>query len=299
MNMKHLEYFMVTSECKNITEAAEKLHMAQPPLSRAIKALEDDLRTMLFFRSNKGIQLTDAGRLLREQTKHLFHEIEIIQTNVREMSNDLCGNIKIGACYSTLAIVAQKIQMFLAEYPLCSFSLIQGTINELESGLHDGLIDVLFLRNCIVESTKFIHITLPEDPLRLAIHKDLDRQPNNNAPDITYLRDLPLCILDERRSADMNNHIFNMCSEHQFSPHIVCTYYDTSAGLALALNKAAATFLPLSSVSSNNYPDLNVKQIQGLNLSSCATLIYNPHIYHTRSMQAFLSLFPLLEEAES
>lgn len=294
MNIKHLEYFMAAAECKNITEASEKLHMAQPPLSRAIKALEDDLGTTLFFRSNKGIQLTDAGRLLCEQTKHLFREIEIIQTNVREMSDDLCGNIKIGACYSTISILAQKIQLFLSQHPLCSFSLMQGTINELESSLHDGQIDILFLRNCIVENAKFVHITLPQDPLRLVIHRDLDKQPDNNCPDITYLQGLPLCVLDERRSAGMNEHLFAVCSAHQFSPRIVCTCYDTSAGLALALNKVAATFLPLSSVSLNNYPDLNVKQVQELNLSSCATMVYNPHVYHTRSTQAFLSLFTSL-----
>ena len=97
MNLRQLEYFITAAECKNMTEAARKLHMAQPPLSRAIKTLEESLDITLFFRSKKGIQLTDAGRLLYQQTTHLFREIEDIQTNIREMSGELCGNIKIGA----------------------------------------------------------------------------------------------------------------------------------------------------------------------------------------------------------
>ncbi len=291
MNIRQLEYFMVASECKNITEAAEKLHMAQPPLSRAIKMLEEDLGTVLFFRSNKGIQLTDSGRLLYQRTLHLFREIEDIRTNVCEVSGELCGNIKIGACYSTLPIVTEKIQFFLSQHPACTFSMIQGTVNELESGLRNGLIDALFLRNCIIESSDFVHITLPEDPLRLVIHKELDPQPEISTPDITFLRNLPLCLLDESRSAGENRLLFNACTAHHFLPRIVCTCYDNSAGLALALSKVSASLLPLSSVSSHNYPDLNIKQIQGLDLSSCPMLIYNPHVYHTNSIQAFFSLF--------
>lgn len=291
LNIKQLEYFMVAAECKNITEAADLLHMAQPPLSRAIKALEEDLGVTLFFRSNKGIQLTDAGRLLYQEASRLFRQIEDIQTNVRESTNDLCGNIKIGACYSTLAIVTQKMNSFLKSHPACTFSMIQGNINELEAGLRDGKIDLLFLRNCVVESSDFVHITLPEDPLCLVIHKEMDTQPGNPAPTITYLRNLPLCLLDEQRFPGPNAKLFNACARRDFAPHIVCTCYDNSAGLALALNKVAATFLPRSSVSMNTYPDLNVKEVQGMDLSSCPTLIYNPHVYHTRSIQAFLSMF--------
>jgi len=291
MNMKHLEYFMVVSKCKNITEAAAKLHMAQPPLSRAIKALEEDLGTELFFRSNKGIRLTDAGQLLFQQASRLFRDIEDIQTNVRELSSQLCGNIKIGACYSTLPIVTQKMQQFLSKYPSCTFSMIQGTIAELETGLRDGSIDLLFLRNCTVESTDFVHISLPEDPLCLVIHKDMDTQPDNLEPDVTYLKNLPLCILDEKRFSGPNARLHRACEEFGFIPRVVCTCYDNSAGMALALNKVAATFLPRSSVEPATYPSLHAKQIRGLNLSSCPTMIYNPHVYHTQSIQTFLSLF--------
>lgn len=293
MNLRQLEYFITAAECKNMTEAAAKLHMAQPPLSRAIKMLEESLDTTLFFRSKRGIQLTDAGRLLYQQTTHLFREIEDIQTNVREMAGELCGNIKIGACYSTLPIVAEKIQIFLSQYPSCTFSMIQGTIHELESDLRDGLIDVLFLRNCIISSSEFVHLTLPEDPLCLIVHKELDRQPDNPTPDITYLQDLPLCVLDESRSGGLNSFLYGACAEHQITPCIVCKCYDNSAGLALALSKVSAAFLPLSSVTSNHYPGLNIKRIQGLDLSSHVTLIYNPYVYHTRSVQEFLSLFSL------
>ena len=97
MNLRQLEYFIVATQCNNMTEAATRLHMAQPPLSRAIKMLEDELGTPLFHRSNKGIQLTEAGQLLYHRAIQLLRNVEDIQTDVREMSSELCGNIKIGA----------------------------------------------------------------------------------------------------------------------------------------------------------------------------------------------------------
>ena len=296
MNLRQLEYFMLTAECRNVTEAAERLHMAQPPLSRALRALEDELGVTLFSRSNKGMRLTDAGRILYEEAKPLFRQIESIQTTVRESSNGLCGCIKIGACYSTLPIVTQKMSLFLERHPACTFSMLHGTISELESWLRDGTIDVLFLRNCIIESADFVHVTLPDDPLCLVIHRSLDRFPETDTVDISYLKDLPLCLLDETRFPRPNSELIAACKKQGFSPRVVCTCYDNSAGLALALHAIAATFLPVSSVTMNRYDELNVKTIRGVDLTSCPTMIYNPNLYHTKSVAAFLALFT--EQAE-
>lgn len=291
MNIRQLEYFMLTAECRNVTEAAERLHMAQPPLSRALKNLEEELGVTLFSRSNRGVRLTDAGRLLYDEAKPLFRQIENIQTVVRESSNGLCGCIKIGACYSTLPIVTQKMSIFLEQHPSCTFSMLHGTISELESWLRDGTIDVLFLRNCIVESADFVHVTLPDDPLCLVIHQSLDACPTESTVDISYLKDLPLCLLDETRFPKPNSELFGACKKQGFSPRIICTCYDNSAGLALALNAIAATFLPVSSVTMNRYDELHVKTIRYVDLTSCPTMIYNPGIYHTKSVDAFLSMF--------
>lgn len=291
MNIKLLEYFCMAAECKNITVAAERLKMAQPPLSRALKTLEKELDTVLIIRSNKGICLTEAGNLLYTRSMLLFKEIEQIRNNIRDTSKDLCGNIKIGACYSTLSLIAQKMQIFLALHPACTFSILYGTIDELEAKLRTGAIDLLFLRNCIIDGDIFAHVSLHDDPLCLLVHKDLDPMPDVKSPDVTYLKNLPLCLLDKNRSAGQYDYIFNICKTYNFIPNIVCTYYDSSAGLALALNKVAATFIPLSMASMADCQSLNIKQINGLTLSSCPTLIYNPNIYHTRSTQAFLSLF--------
>ena len=58
MNFKQLEYFVAVAEAKSISKAARKLHVAQPPISRQIAMLEDELKVCLFLRTNKGVELT-------------------------------------------------------------------------------------------------------------------------------------------------------------------------------------------------------------------------------------------------
>ena len=73
MNFKQLEYFVAVAEAKSISKAARKLHVAQPPISRQIAMLEDELKVCLFLRTNKGVELTEAGRSLYQQSQHMFH----------------------------------------------------------------------------------------------------------------------------------------------------------------------------------------------------------------------------------
>ena len=64
MNLKQLEYFSAVAEAKSISLAARNLHVAQPPISRQLALLEDELGVCLFLRTNKGVELTEAGRRL-------------------------------------------------------------------------------------------------------------------------------------------------------------------------------------------------------------------------------------------
>ena len=75
MNFRQLEYFTTAARLKSISKDAQELHVAQPPVSRQIALLEDELGVCLFLRTNKGIELTEAGQSLYVQSKHIFQSI--------------------------------------------------------------------------------------------------------------------------------------------------------------------------------------------------------------------------------
>ncbi|MBL8469047.1 LysR family transcriptional regulator, partial [Methyloversatilis discipulorum] len=72
MDLRQMRYFLAVAEERNFGRAAERLHMAQPPLTRQIRALEEELDTVLFVRTPRGVDLTDAGLALLEEVPNLL-----------------------------------------------------------------------------------------------------------------------------------------------------------------------------------------------------------------------------------
>ena len=78
MDIRQLKYFLTIAEEEQITKAAKKLNISQPPLSQQLKLLEDELGVKLLERGSRKIQLTDAGRLLRNKAEQILHSFQVL-----------------------------------------------------------------------------------------------------------------------------------------------------------------------------------------------------------------------------
>ena len=85
MNIKQLRYFYEIANEGQITRAAKKLHIAQPPLSQALKALETNLGVLLFERNGRQMELTEAGEVLYEKAKTIFYKIDETIIEVKKL----------------------------------------------------------------------------------------------------------------------------------------------------------------------------------------------------------------------
>jgi len=92
MELRHLRYFIVLAEELHFTHAAGRLHIEQPPLSRAIKELEDELGFMLFERDRRGTRLTAAGTAFLQDVRRLFTTLEQARQNVKAIKVGLRGS---------------------------------------------------------------------------------------------------------------------------------------------------------------------------------------------------------------
>src|SRR5690348_6289458 len=96
MELRHLRYFVAVAEEQNVTRAAAKLRVSQPPLSRQIRDLEEELGVILFARSAKSLRLTDEGKLfLNEARAVLLRASEAIRA-VRALTGGASGELLLG-----------------------------------------------------------------------------------------------------------------------------------------------------------------------------------------------------------
>jgi len=96
MEIRHLFYFKTVAETLHFRQAAEKLCISQPPLSRQIKELERELGVLLFVRKNKRVSLTDAGKYFKEEIDSIFDKLEEVKNMLGQIHKGGSGELKIG-----------------------------------------------------------------------------------------------------------------------------------------------------------------------------------------------------------
>ena len=143
MDLRSLKYFVVVAQELNITRAAEKLNMSQPPLSNQIKALEEELGVTLFIRGKRHLQLTEAGSLLLRRANQVLELTDKTRQELREMQDGISGTISIGMVEGRAPfLVSRWIAGFREEFPLVQFSLWNGSSDDVLERLYRGLVDI-------------------------------------------------------------------------------------------------------------------------------------------------------------
>ena len=173
MNFKQLTYFIAVAEELHFGRAAERLDMAQPPLSRQIKQLEEDLGAILFNRGRSTITLTQAGERLLKRGKTILAELEDTQLEVRRLGQGAEGRLRIGFGSATYGILPNIIRSYRANYPDVNLSLIPMNNAELHRSLVSRELDVVFARPTL-KDPEFLSKHLVEEKLILALPDIVD-----------------------------------------------------------------------------------------------------------------------------
>jgi DNA-binding transcriptional LysR family regulator len=147
VELRHLRYFVAVARERSFTRAAERLHIAQPPLSRQIQQLEEELGVALIERGTRPAHLTDHGRLLYEQAVQVLERVEEIKALVRRMRHAERNLFSIGFVASTLyGYLPEVIRASRAARPGVELTLVEMTTLEQVAALKEGRIDVGFGR---------------------------------------------------------------------------------------------------------------------------------------------------------
>ena len=166
--LRHLRYFVAVAEEKNFTRAAEKLFIAQPPLSRQIQQLEEELGVKLFERGVRPLKTTMAGEFFYEHGKQLLVQVNELKLMTQRLGN-VNESLRVAYVASTLyGKLPQIINIFRQRYGNIALELFEMTTMEQIHALKEGDIDIGFGR-LYLQDPSVRRIVLRKEPLVLAV----------------------------------------------------------------------------------------------------------------------------------
>lgn len=187
IEIRHLRYFLVVAQTENFTRAAERLRVSQPSVSQQITQLERALRTPLFRRIGKRVQLTDAGAAFRRNAEVVLRKLEDARNSVHDVAGLVAGRVNIGVIPALhVGWVPPVLERMARDYPGVTVGVQELASSGIETELEAGRLDIgfgLMTRNSpniryerlISEPFSFIVSETSKFANRAAVHlKELD-----------------------------------------------------------------------------------------------------------------------------
>ena len=223
IDIHKLKAFIAVVEESNISRAAVRLNMQQPPLTRIIKNLEDELDTTLLIRLPRGVEVTEAGKALYQEALTILAHAQAIPKRVQNISKGLEGQVNIGFTNSVglHPFLPALLRNFREAFPNVSIQLGEDGSSSLIDSIHNQKNDIVFLRKPAPMSLGLTSLHVLDEPLIVAL-------PNNHplveVEGSIHLLDLePFDFVLYRRLAgqDLFDNILASCYQSGFSPNIV------------------------------------------------------------------------------
>ncbi len=290
MNFKQLEYFAAVAKAGSISGASRELHVAQPPVSRQLALLEDELGATLFLRTNKGVELTEAGRCLYQQCQKMFQNLRTMADAVRDVDAGLRGQLKLGAIYSDVQIATDLLKEYHRQFPQVELYVRLGSPRDLLDDLNRGELHVLFLRSQSERSLGLKELVLGEDPLELVMRPETDPAPGQDAVPIQALRGVPMCLLRGDDLWGYSRDLLEECRRAGFTPNVVCHCYDTPMEMQMVQAGFGVGFLPRSIVSAHRGSPVYSKPVLEFSAKSYPILVWQNDPYQTGCVRRFIGL---------
>lgn len=270
MDLREMRYFLAVAEERNFGRAAERLHIAQPPLSRQIRALEEELGAALFVRTPKGVELTEAGQTLLDEVPNLLALAQRARERTRRAGQGLVGQLDVGLFGSgVLDVIPRMLARFHAQRPEVKIRLHNLTKAEQLQALHERRLSVGFNRLVPQEDGLVIEPILRE-PLVVAMPEghplavrpsiplaELDGQPMILYPNIP-MRGLAQEIIDAFRVEGVSLRI------EQEVEDVLTAVALVASGFGLAITTQSATSLRLPGVA---FRPLSSRHLRDVELS--------------------------------
>ena len=220
MELRQLRYFLAVAEEMNFSRAAERLQIAQPPLSRQIHQLEMELGVELFYRTKRQIQLTETGRVFLEEARQILERVDQGLVTVERANRGEIGQLVVGfEGSSTYDVIPVSLKVYRERFPNVDLAVYAMTTEEQFQALLDGRIQVGFM----VSPLKNKHLTLDpilREPLVLALPESHPLATQSQV----RVRDLEgesFIMFHRHRGCGLYDNAIAVCRQAGFSPRVI------------------------------------------------------------------------------
>ncbi len=244
MELRHLEYFRMVAEELHFRRAAEKLHMSQPPLTRQIKQLEEELGVQLFNRQNRKVELTEAGAYLKKEIDEVFYKLESIRKVLRQFENGRTGQFKIGYISSTYHALLNDVLVNIKDrFPNLTTRLYEiPTIKQIKAIETDKL-DVGIVR-APVASDQLNVIPLYEEGFALVFPSTTTLSFDGSVKDLTKFSKHPFIFFNNDYAPHYYNTLLGICGLAGFAPNVVHEANNVHSIVRMVENGLGISILP-------------------------------------------------------
>lgn len=218
-DLRRLQYFLAVAQERNFTRAADRLHVAQPALSRQVRLLEQELGVELLHRTTHQFELTEAGEFLLEQGPALLSAAEELWRSVRRYGTGERGGVMIAYGASASYETAPRLLRALAErHPGIAMAAAVKSVDEIVAGLSDGSIDLGLVR-CPPQAAALDTRTVRLERQGVLVRRD-HRLASRSAVAVADLADETLLLHPREGNPGHYDAVVGLFREHGLQPQI-------------------------------------------------------------------------------
>lgn len=242
MELRTLRYFVTVAEELNITNAAAKLNISQPPLSAQIKNLEYELDTVLFIRGKRHMQLTEPGQLLYRRAKEIVNLCDKAKEEILSLNSGISGTISIGVVEGTASVIAAEwFGGFSQKNPQVRFRIVNGGSDELIEKMRGGLISLAVI-SAPFDQILLNSIPVGNEPIAAFISKkNLLASRKGSSIEIVHLKNQPLIVPARKTTVEA---VYRWFRAEKSEPNIFCETESCLDAIALAAMNVGISLLP-------------------------------------------------------
>ncbi|PVZ82493.1 LysR family transcriptional regulator [Serratia sp. S1B] len=261
MDLKRLKYFCKVVEQGSFSKAARLLNMAQPPLSKRIQELEEELNVALLVRKGNGLTVTNAGYFLYRKACELLRQVEDTARETVQIAHQERRLLRIGLTHLFQSYFKPLLLELHRRHPQTEISVMVGDSSNLETSLHDGAIDVALIQKPY-QSESYEIIAFNPVKLVAVVHKKLLAEATNEAYPYLELAQFPLVLLHRAHDAGVYEMLLDLFHKGGVTPNVMM--HITQPGVILDWLESgleAATLLPSSEVDASKLPHCQVLDV--------------------------------------